>query len=95
MLEDHSEHARRQKLGDHMPARLVRFCAVVRIVFGHALADAGTPLTVEHDHQEVFLGNPSEAGFEKVDERKAQQAQLQPVNAHAGDDSILNSDSRF
>jgi hypothetical protein len=83
VLEEHPEHARRQELGDYMPARLVRFGAVVRIAFGHALADAGTPLTVEHDHQEVFLGNPSEAGFEKVDERKAQQAQLEAIDPHS------------
>jgi deoxyadenosine/deoxycytidine kinase len=65
-----------------VPDRLVGLCAVVRIAFRHALAVPGRSLVIDANDDERFVVNASEAGLEKVHERKLQETQFEPVDLH-------------
>ena len=88
MLERRAEHARRDEVVDDVPAGLVGFRAVVRILLRDAFTVAGDAAVVDAHEDEVFVVDAPEAGLEEVDERELQQAQLQTFDPHRRDDII-------
>src|SRR5262252_2634957 len=82
MAEIGADHARRDEVGDDVPARVVGFGAVVRIDLGDALAVARHAVAVDTNEDEMFVVDAAEAGLEEVDERELQQAQLQTFDPH-------------
>jgi hypothetical protein len=82
MIEGEAQHAGREELGDDVPAGLVRFCAVIRVVFGDTLAERDLTLAGERDEKKFLLIDTAKARFEEVDEREAEHAKLQSLDAH-------------
>ena len=66
-----------------MPRRARRLGTVEGALVSHALANPLNAVFLERDEHERAVVNPSKAGLEETDERKAQQAQLDPLDSHA------------
>jgi hypothetical protein len=77
-----AEQPRHEKVDDDVPDRVVGFGAVVRVLFGHALAVARRAAAVDANDDEMFLVDAAEAGFEEVDERELQKSQLEAIDLH-------------
>ena len=78
-----AEHARRDEVRDDVPrrSRWFRRCSTdpARRRTRRSPVDA---VAVDAHEDEVFVVDAAEAGFEEVDERELQQAQLQTIDLH-------------
>ena len=82
MIEGVSEQTRREKSGDDVPGGFGRFAAVVRIGFGDRLAPALLPVALNPHEQKGAIVAAAKTGFEKADERKAAEPQIEPIDSH-------------
>jgi hypothetical protein len=54
----------------------------MRIFIGDALGEAGAPLLLDGNEDERTVIDATETRFEEANERKAKQAQLDPLDSH-------------
>ena len=83
VLEDRAEEPRSQELGDDVPRGFGRLGTVVRVGIGHAFAVADEPAAFHPHENEGPAVGPPETRFKEMDERQAEQSQLDAVDLHS------------